>query len=87
MLFLMLTLVEMYLQCLWRAMDVSRWTPSIFGLCATSSSESAIIILGWFLACWGKSVIVYLGDLSCGNFFQGAITTVLVSLCLLDIAL
>ena len=46
MLFLLWMLVATYPRCLWKAMEASRWTTSIFGLRASVRSDSATMIFG-----------------------------------------
>ena len=41
---------------------VSRYIPSIFGLRTKESSESAILIFGWVLACAGSGVNKVIDD-------------------------
>ena len=55
-LFLLLTLLVTCTQCLLNEKKVSRYTPSNLGLRTRGSSESAILIFGWVLACAGSSV-------------------------------
>ena len=55
-LFLLLTLLATCTQCLLNEKNVSSYTPSNLGLLTSGSSESAILIFGWVLACAGSGV-------------------------------
>ena len=49
-LFLPDTLSATWLLCLLNDIEVSMWTPKIFGHCTRGSRESSMSILGWVLA-------------------------------------
>ena len=54
--FLLLTLVAACVQCTLKVRDVSRWTLKIFGLRFSGSWEPAILMSGWYLACFVSGV-------------------------------
>ena len=55
-LFLLLTLLATCTQCVLNEKNVSKYTPSNFGLRTRGSSEVSILIFGWVLASAGSGV-------------------------------
>ena len=45
-----------YMQCVLNENNVSKYTPSNFGLRTRGRSESSILIYGWVLTCTGSGV-------------------------------
>ena len=44
------------MQCVLNEKNISKYTPSNFGLRTRGSSESSVLIFGWVLACTGSGV-------------------------------